>query len=107
MMFLAETAWSLRMYVQIQLDSSPHEPDCQPRDVHTPAITQKKGVLDERDFSLNRGPDYPSSLRIGTVPRLRKVQHTRLGVSRGPDSPPPDRNRDSIGDVEGSHYSTE
>ena len=75
----------------------------QPRDVHTPAITHKKGVLDKRDFSLNRALDYPTSLRIGTVPRLRKVQYSRLGVSRGPEY----RNRDSIGDAKGSHYSTE
>ena len=42
-----------------------------------------------RPFSLNRGPVYPSYLRIGRVPRLRKVQYSRLGVSRGPDYPLP------------------
>ena len=94
-------------HVQIQQDSSPHESGCQPRDVHVPAIPQKKGVLDKRDFSLNRGPDYPTSLRIGTVPRLRKVQYSRLGVSKVPDYPPFDRDRDSIGDAESSHHSTE
>ena len=40
-------------------------------------------------FSLNRGPDYPTSLRIVTVPRLRKVQYSRLGVSRGKYYPLP------------------
>ena len=58
-------------------------------------------------YSLNRGPYYPPSLRIGTVPRLRKVQYSRIGVSRGPDYTPSDRNRDSISDAQDSHYSTE
>ena len=58
-------------------------------------------------YSLNRGPDYPPSLRIGPVPRLRKVQYSRIGVSRGPDYTPSDRKRDSISDARGSHYSTE
>ena len=42
-----------------------------------------------RLFSLNRGPDYPTFLRIGRVPRFRKVQYSRLGVSRGPAYPLP------------------
>ena len=42
-----------------------------------------------RPFSLNRGPDYPTSLRIGRVPRLGKVLHSKLRVSRGPDYPLP------------------
>ena len=45
-----------------------------------------------RPFSLNRGPDYSTSLRIGRVSRLRKVQYSRLGVSRGPaDFPLPSK----------------
>ena len=78
-----------RSHVQIQQDNSPHEAVYQPRDVHTPAITQQKGVLHKRGFSLNRGPDYPTSLRIETVLRLWKVQYSRLGVSRGLDYPLP------------------
>ena len=58
-------------------------------------------------FSLNRGPDYSTSLRISTVPRLRKVQYRSLGVSRGPGYLLPTENPGSIGDAEGSHYSTE
>ena len=38
-----------------------------------------------RPFSLNREPNHPTSLRIGRVLRLRKVQYNRFGVSRGPD----------------------
>ena len=53
----------------------------------------------------NRGPDYPTYLRIGRVPRLRKVQYSRLGVSRGPD-PPSDGTRESLGYAEDSHHGT-
>ena len=42
-----------------------------------------------RLVSLSRGPDYPTSLRIGRVPRLRKVRYSMLRVSRGPDNPLP------------------
>ena len=38
-----------------------------------------------RPFSLHREPNHPTSLRIGRVSRLRKVQYNRFGVSRGPD----------------------
>ena len=95
-----------RSRVQIHQDISPHESEYQPRDVHTPAITQKKGVLDKRDFSLNRGPDHPTSLRIGSIPRLRKVQVQQAWCEQRAKIPTSDRNLDSIGHAEGSHYST-
>ena len=59
---------------------------------------KKKGALDKRDegesratriattrpISLNRGSaDFPTCRRIGILPRSRKVQHSRRGVSRG------------------------
>ena len=37
-----------------------------------------------RPVSLNRGSaDFPTCRRIGILPRSRKVQHSRRGVSRG------------------------
>ena len=86
-----------------QQDGSPNESDCQTSNVIEAMTNQKNGLLKEhilrrvqttsivttRPFNLNRGPDYPTCLRIGTVPRLRKVQHSRLGVTRGPNYPLP------------------
>ena len=59
-----------------------------------------------RPFSLNRGPDYSTSLRIGRVSRLRKVLYSRLGVNRGPDYPPPTE-AESVGYAEDAHHSTD
>ena len=59
-----------------------------------------------RAFSLNRRPDYPTSLRIGTVPRLRKVQYSRLGVSRAPDCPLPTET-ETASYTKNSHHSTD
>ena len=59
---------------------------------------KKKGALDKRDegesratriattrpISLNRGSaDFPTCRRIGILPRSRKVQHSRCGLSKG------------------------
>ena len=87
--------------------NSPHESDYQPRDVHTPAITQKKGLLDERDLQPEQRATLPpffanrASTEVveGTVQKAWCEQRARIPFS--------DRNRDSIGDAGGSHYSTE
>ena len=49
----------IRSHVQIPQDISTHESDYQPRDVHTPAMTQKKEVLDERDFQPEQRARLP------------------------------------------------
>ena len=87
--------------MQKQQDNTPQNSDCQHRSTTYQCATltnQKKRVLDRRDegesltyqysisttrpVSLNRGSaDFPTCRRIGTLPRSRKVQHGRLGVS--------------------------
>ena len=40
-------------------------------------------------FQPEQRARYPASTQIGKVPRLPKVQYSRRGVGRGPNSPPP------------------
>ena len=67
----------------------------------------KAPVVMPSPLSLNRGPEYPTSSRIGRVPRLRKIQYSRLGVSRGPYYPLSDGTRESVGYAEDSHHRTD
>ena len=99
----------IRSHVQIQQDISPHESDYQPRDVHTPAMTQKKEVLDKRDFQPEQRARLPqlfanwdsTEVAEGSVQQAWCGQRAILIIY-----PPFDRNRDSICDAEGSHYIT-
>ena len=60
-----------------------------PPSVETEAVSASRKTHTIHQTSLNRGPDHPTSLRIGRVRRLRKVQYGRLGVSRGAGYPLP------------------
>ena len=105
-MFSAQTAWFVRMYKYSKtfhrMNRNNH-----PRDVHTPAITQKVGLLDKRDFQPEQRVRLPhffasrdsTEAAEGSVQQAWREQRAILR--------PSDRNRDRIGDAEGSHYSTE
>ena len=105
MMFFAQTAWSIGMYKYSQPVHLMNQISSLATCIHQQKPRRRECLI-KGTFNLNEGPDYPTFLRIGIVPRLRKVQYGRLRVSGGTDYPPFDRNRDIIGDAEGSRYST-
>ena len=105
---------------QKQQDTKPQKSDCRHSTAYQyAAVTnQKKGVLDKRDegksltcqynddsiFKSEQRCRFPQTCcRIGK-PRSQKIQHSRLGVSRG-SADFPLENRDSVGFSEDSHQS--
>ena len=88
MMLSAQTAWSVHMCEYSKTFHLMNQIASLATRIHQRSPRRREYLI-RATFSLNRGPDYSTSLRIGTVPRLRKVQYSRLGVSRGPDYPLP------------------
>ena len=84
----AQTSWSVRMYKYSKSFHRVNQITSLATCTHQ-REPRRREYLIKGTFSLNRGPEYPPFLRIGTVPRLRKVQYSRLGVRRGPDYPLP------------------
>ena len=88
MMISAQTAWSVRTCKYSKTFHLMNQIASLATCIHERS-PRRREYLVKGTFILNRRSDYPTYLRIGTVPRLRKVQPSRLGVSRGPDYPLP------------------
>ena len=84
----AQTPWSFRVSKYGKIFQLLNEVASLATRVHQRSSRRKEYFI-KGAFRLGRGPDYPTSLRIETVPRLRKVQYSRLGVSTGSHHPPP------------------
>ena len=59
-----------------------------------------------RPFNLKRGPDYPTSLRIGSA-EVAEGSVQQAWCEQRARLPPSDGNRESVGYAEDSHHSTD
>ena len=94
-------------HVQIQQDVSSHESGYRPRDVHSPEIPQKKGVLDKEELLPELRAKLPNLFTNRGGAAAAKCLVQQMWCEQRARLPSSDRERASIGDAEGSPHSTD